>query len=66
VWTNDVKRAHRVAHALKAGAVYVNCYNVLDPATPWGGFKQSGWGRELGAYALDLYTEIKNVIVDIG
>ncbi|TMB46244.1 MAG: aldehyde dehydrogenase family protein [Chloroflexi bacterium] len=66
VWTNDVKRAHRVAHALKAGAVYVNCYNVLDPATPWGGFKQSGWGRELGAYALDLYTEVKNVIVDIG
>jgi acyl-CoA reductase-like NAD-dependent aldehyde dehydrogenase len=65
VWTNDVKRAHRVAHALKAGTVFVNCYNVVDPATPWGGFKQSGWGRELGPYALDLYTEIKNVIVDI-
>ena len=53
------------AHALQAGSVYVNCYNVLDPATPWGGFKQSGWGRELGGFALDLYTEIKNVIVDI-
>jgi len=66
VWTNDVRRAHRVAHALKAGTVYVNCYNVVDPATPWGGYKQSGWGRELGPYALDLYTEIKNVIVDIG
>jgi phenylacetaldehyde dehydrogenase len=65
VWTSDVKRAHRVAHALQAGTVYVNCYNVVDPATPWGGFKQSGWGRELGPYALDLYTEIKNVIVDI-
>jgi acyl-CoA reductase-like NAD-dependent aldehyde dehydrogenase len=65
VWTTDVKRAHRVAHALQAGTVYVNCYNVLDPATPWGGFKQSGWGRELGAAALDLYTELKNVIVDI-
>jgi acyl-CoA reductase-like NAD-dependent aldehyde dehydrogenase len=65
VWTSDVKRAHRVAHALQAGTVYVNCYNVVDAATPWGGFKQSGWGRELGAYALDLYTEIKNVIVDI-
>jgi acyl-CoA reductase-like NAD-dependent aldehyde dehydrogenase len=51
---------------LQAGTVYVNCYNVLDPATPWGGFKQSGWGRELGSYALDLYTEVKNVIVDIG
>lgn len=66
VWTNDVKRAHRVAHALKAGTVYVNTYNIVDPATPWGGFKQSGWGRELGPYALDLYTELKNVILDIG
>jgi acyl-CoA reductase-like NAD-dependent aldehyde dehydrogenase len=65
VWTSDVKRAHRVAHALQAGTVYVNCYNVVDPATPWGGFKQSGWGRELGPHALDLYTEVKNVIVDI-
>jgi len=65
VWTSDVKRAHRVAHALQAGTVYVNCYNVVDPATPWGGYKQSGWGRELGSCALDLYTEIKNVIVDI-
>src|ERR1700716_1552626 len=66
VWTSDMKRARRVAHALQAGTVYVNCYNVVDPATPWGGFKQSGWGRELGSSALDLYTEIKNVIVDIG
>src|SRR5450759_2774457 len=66
VWTSDVKRAHRVAHALQAGTVYVNCYHMFDPAAPWGGFKQSGWGRELGPYALDLYTEIKNVIVDIG
>ena len=66
VWTRDVGRAHRVAHALKAGTVYVNCYHIVDPVTPWGGFKQSGWGRELGPYALDLYTELKNVIVDIG
>ena len=65
VWTSDVKRAHRVAHALEAGTVYVNCYHMFDPAAPWGGFKQSGWGRELGPYALDLYTELKNVIVDI-
>ena len=65
VWTRDVSRAHRVAHALRAGTVYVNCYHVVDPVTPWGGFKQSGWGRELGPYALDLYTELKNVIVDI-
>ncbi len=65
VWTRDVARAHRVAHALKAGTVYVNCYHIVDAVTPWGGYKQSGWGRELGPYALDLYTEIKNVIVDI-
>src|SRR5438309_3613630 len=66
VWTSDVKRAHRVAHALQAGTVYVNCYNVADPATPWGGYKQSGWGRELGPNALDLYTEVQHVIVDLG
>jgi acyl-CoA reductase-like NAD-dependent aldehyde dehydrogenase len=66
VWTNDVKRAHRVAHALRSGTVYVNCYHIVDATTPWGGFKQSGWGRELGPYALDLYTELKNVILDIG
>jgi acyl-CoA reductase-like NAD-dependent aldehyde dehydrogenase len=65
VWTRDVARAHRVAHALKAGTVYVNCYHIVDAVTPWGGYKQSGWGRELGPYALDLYTELKNVIVDI-
>ena len=65
VWTSNVARAHRVAHALKAGTVYVNCYHIVDPVTPWGGYKQSGWGRELGPHALDLYTEIKNVIVDI-
>src|SRR5438876_10629347 len=65
VWTGNVSRAHRVAHALKAGTVYVNCYHIVDPVTPWGGYKQSGWGRELGPYALDLYTELKNVIVDI-
>lgn len=65
VWTNDVSRAHRVAHALRAGTVYINCYHTFDPAVPWGGYKQSGWGRELGPYALDLYTETKNVIVDI-
>src|SRR5712691_683891 len=65
VWTGNAIRAHRVAHALKAGTVYVNCYHIVDPVTPWGGYKQSGWGRELGPYALDLYTETKNVIVDI-
>jgi phenylacetaldehyde dehydrogenase len=66
VWTSDVKRAHRVAHALKAGTVWVNCYNVLDASSTWGGYKQSGWGRELGPLALDLYTEVKSVVLDIG
>jgi acyl-CoA reductase-like NAD-dependent aldehyde dehydrogenase len=65
VWTNDVKRAHRVAHALRAGVVWVNCYGVADPAAPWGGYKQSGWARELGPNALDLYTEVKSVVMDL-
>jgi phenylacetaldehyde dehydrogenase len=66
VWTNDVKRAHRVAHNLRAGMVWVNCYQAIDPASPWGGVKQSGWGRELGPHALDLYTETKSVWLDLG
>jgi acyl-CoA reductase-like NAD-dependent aldehyde dehydrogenase len=61
VWTRDLSRAHRVARSLKAGTVWVNCYNQLDPISPFGGYKQSGFGRELGRYALDLYTQIKSV-----
>jgi phenylacetaldehyde dehydrogenase len=61
VWTRDVSKAHRVASALKAGTVYVNCYSVFDPALPWGGYKQSGWGRESCPEALDLYTEVKTI-----
>ena len=65
VWTNDVSRAHKVARALKAGTVWVNCYNNIDPISPFGGYKQSGIGRELGKYALDLYTQIKSVYVKL-
>jgi phenylacetaldehyde dehydrogenase len=63
IWTRDVARAHDLASKLKAGSVWVNCYNVLDAALPFGGFKQSGWGREMGKEALELYTEVKSVCV---
>ncbi len=65
IWTRDVKRAHRVAQKLQAGTVWINTYHPLDAASPFGGYKQSGYGRELGAYALDLYTQIKSVWVDL-
>lgn len=65
VWTQDVTKAHNFAHKLKAGTVWVNCYQVFDVATPFGGFKQSGIGRELGSYALNNYTEVKSVYVSL-
>jgi acyl-CoA reductase-like NAD-dependent aldehyde dehydrogenase len=65
VWTRDIKNAHRMAERLQAGTVWINTYHPLDPASPFGGYKQSGYGRELGAYALDLYTQIKSVWVDL-
>ncbi len=61
VWTKDVSRAHEVARKLKAGTVWVNCYNVFDAAVPFGGYKESGFGRELGKAALELYTGQKAV-----
>ncbi len=65
VWTKDLKKAHRAARALKAGTVWVNTYNVFDATAPFGGYKQSGFGRELGMGALDLYTQVKTVWVDL-
>ncbi len=65
VFTRDVKKAHRVAAALKAGTVWVNTWNVFDPASPFGGYKTSGFGRELGMHALELYTQIKSVWIDL-
>ncbi|MFC5833935.1 aldehyde dehydrogenase family protein [Nonomuraea insulae] len=61
VWTRDVAKAHRMAAAVRAGTVYINMPNPVDAAAPWGGFKSSGWGREMGKHAIDLYTEIKSV-----
>jgi len=65
LWTTDVKRAHRVAARLQAGTVWINTYHPMDPASPFGGYKQSGHGRELGKHALELYTQVKSVWVDL-
>ena len=65
MWTRDISKAHRLANGLRAGTVWVNCYDVFDAAAPFGGFKMSGIGRELGEYALELYTEVKTVTVSL-
>ena len=61
VWTRDISKAHRIAAELHSGTVWINCYNIFDAALPFGGYKQSGWGREMGHDALELYTEVKAV-----
>ncbi len=61
VWTRDISKAHRIAEKLRAGTVWINCYNVFDASLPFGGYKQSGWGREMGHEVLEAYTEIKAV-----
>jgi phenylacetaldehyde dehydrogenase len=61
VWTRDISKAHRVASLLRAGTVWINCYNIFDAALPFGGYKQSGWGREMGREVLEQYTEVKSV-----
>ncbi len=65
VWTRDINKAHQIASKLRAGTVWINCYNIFDPALPFGGYKQSGWGREMGREMLDLYTETKSVCMPI-
>jgi len=65
VWTRDISKAHRTAAKLRAGTVWINCYNVFDSALPFGGYKQSGWGRESGHAVLELYTEVKSVCAQL-
>jgi acyl-CoA reductase-like NAD-dependent aldehyde dehydrogenase len=65
VWTRDIKKAHYVARKLQAGTVWINTYNVYDAAAPFGGYKQSGFGREMSAHALEHYTQVKSVWVDL-
>jgi aldehyde dehydrogenase (NAD+) len=65
VWTRDIKKAHHVARKLQAGTVWVNTYNVYDTAAPFGGYKQSGFGREMSVHALEHYTQVKSVWVDL-
>ncbi|MCM3030929.1 MULTISPECIES: aldehyde dehydrogenase family protein [unclassified Niallia] len=65
VWTQNVGKAHYIASKLRAGTVWVNCYNTFDAASPFGGYKQSGIGREMGSYALENYTEVKSVWVSL-
>jgi acyl-CoA reductase-like NAD-dependent aldehyde dehydrogenase len=65
VWTKDIKKAHHVARKLQAGTVWINTYNIYDTAAPFGGYKQSGFGREMSMHALEHYTQVKSVWVDL-
>jgi len=65
VWTRDISKGHRIAKRLKAGTVWVNCYNIFDASLPFGGYKQSGWGREMGHEAVSLYTQTKAVTLQL-
>lgn len=66
IWTRDIQKAHKVAHAIRAGTVWINTYNFYDSAAPFGGYKASGFGRDLGREAIDGYTEVKTVWVGLG
>jgi phenylacetaldehyde dehydrogenase len=65
IWTRDISKAHFLAKKIRAGTVWINCYNVFDAALPFGGYKQSGWGREMGHEALEAYTEVKAVCAQL-
>jgi gamma-glutamyl-gamma-aminobutyraldehyde dehydrogenase/4-guanidinobutyraldehyde dehydrogenase/NAD-dependent aldehyde dehydrogenase len=65
VWTSDISTAHRSARKLRGGFVWVNCFDKLDISLPWGGFKQSGFGRDKGMHALEKYSDLKTIWVDL-
>jgi acyl-CoA reductase-like NAD-dependent aldehyde dehydrogenase len=65
IWTRDLKRAHRLAAQVQAGLVWINCHGVSDPAIAFGGYKQSGWGRENGWEGMEQYMELKSVIANL-
>ncbi|MFC4585699.1 aldehyde dehydrogenase family protein [Sphaerisporangium corydalis] len=65
IWTRDISKAHLLARKIRAGTVWINCYNVFDAGLPFGGYKQSGWGREMGHEALEAYTEVKAVCAQL-
>jgi phenylacetaldehyde dehydrogenase len=65
IWTRDISKAHALAKKIRAGTVWINCYNVFDASLPFGGYKQSGWGREMGHQALEAYTEVKAVTAQL-
>src|SRR5690242_18013862 len=65
IWTNDIKKAHQLSRRLKAGTVWINTYGLMDAALPFGGYKQSGFGRELGMHAIEHYTELKTVWMNL-
>jgi phenylacetaldehyde dehydrogenase len=65
IYTRDIGKAHRLANRLRTGTVWINCYNIFDAALPFGGYKQSGWGREIGHAALDNYLETKAICASL-
>jgi aldehyde dehydrogenase (NAD+) len=65
VWSRDIAKAHKLAAGIRAGTVWINCYDVFDAGAPFGGFKESGLGRELGEAGLQAYTETKTVTVSL-
>ena len=66
IWTDDLATAHTLAARIRAGAIFINMIHVPDAATTWGGYRSSGWGREMGPYAIEAYTEVKGVWTHLG